>query len=128
MEELSNSFVKEHIERWINAWNHKDLKAVISMFANDIQFSSPKIKIVLPELNSEKIDNKNELERYWSKALEKFNSLHFIPKEYFFKGNTCVFEYIATFDGKTKFLAIEESEFKDKLIYKANAFYGSQID
>ena len=99
------------------------------MFADNIQFSSPKIKIVLPELNSEKIDNKKDLERYWSTALEKFDNLHFTPKEYFLKGNTCVLEYIATFDGKTKFLAIEESEFNDdNLIFKAIAFYGPQID
>jgi ketosteroid isomerase-like protein len=106
MEELSNLFIKAHIERWTNAWNNKDLKTVLSMFADNIQFSNPKIKIVLPELNSEKIDNKKDLERYWSTELEKFDTLHF-----------------ATFDGKTKFLALEESEFNDdNLIYKALAF------
>jgi ketosteroid isomerase-like protein len=128
MEELSDLF-KAHIEKWTNAWNNKDLKTVLSMFADNIQFSSPKIKILLPELNSEKIDNKKDLERYWSTALEKFDTLHFTPKEYFLKGNTCVLEYIATFDGKTKFLALEESEFNDdNLIYKALAFYEPQID
>jgi hypothetical protein len=99
------------------------------MFADNIQFSSPKIKILLPELNSEKIDNKKDLERYWSMELEKFDTIHFTPKEYFLKGKTFVLEYIATFDGKTKFLALEESEFNDdNLIYKALAFYEPQID
>jgi hypothetical protein len=129
MEELSNLFIKAHIERWTNAWNNKDLKTVLSMFADNIQFSSPKIKILLPELNSEKIDNKKDLERYWSMELEKFDTIHFTPKEYFLKGKTFVLEYIATFDGKTKFLALEESEFNDdNLIYKALAFYEPQID
>ncbi len=59
MEELSDLFIKAHIKRWTNAWN-KDLKTVLSMFTDNIQFSSPKIKIVLPELNSEKIDNKKD--------------------------------------------------------------------
>jgi hypothetical protein len=129
MEELSNLFIKAHIERWTNAWNNKDLKTVLAMFADNIQFSSPKIKILLPELNSEKIDNKKDLERYWSMELEKFDTIHFTPKEYFLKGKTFVLEYIATFDGKTKFLALEESEFNDdNLIYKALAFYEPQID
>jgi hypothetical protein len=128
MEELSDLF-KAHIEKWTNAWNNKDLKTVLSMFADNIQFSSPKIKILLPELNSEKIDNKKDLERYWSMELEKFDTIHFTPKEYFLKGKTFVLEYIATFDGKTKFLALEESEFNDdNLIYKALAFYEPQID
>ena len=26
MDEISDSFAKEHIEKWINAWNNKDLK------------------------------------------------------------------------------------------------------
>ncbi|MDQ6723773.1 MAG: nuclear transport factor 2 family protein [Thermoproteota archaeon] len=127
MNELSDLFVKEHIKRWIDAWNNKDLETVLSMFTDDIQFLSPKIRTILPELNSEKIDNKKDLKRYWSTALDKLNSLHFTSKEYFIKDNTCILEYIATFNGKTKFLAIEKSEFNDKLICNASAFYGPQI-
>jgi ketosteroid isomerase-like protein len=129
MKEISDSFAKEHIERWINAWNNKDLETVLSMFTEDIEFSSPKIKLITPQFNSEKVDNKQNLKHYWSTALQKLTSLHFTPKDYFIKGNICVLEYIATFDGKSKFLSIEKSEFKDdNKIYKANAFYGPQIE
>ncbi len=127
MNELSDSFVKEHIETWTNAWNNKDLKTVLSMYTDDIQFHSPKLKIVLPELNSEKLDNKKDLEYYWSIALKKFNNLHFTPKEYFIKGDICLFEYLTTFDGTSQFSVIEKFEFKDQLICKSSAFYGSQL-
>jgi hypothetical protein len=40
----SESFVKEHIGKWVNAWNNHDLKAVLSMYSDDIEFSSPKVK------------------------------------------------------------------------------------
>jgi len=129
MKEISDSFAKEHIERWINAWNNKDLETVLSMFTEDIEFSSPKIKLITPQFNSEKVDNKQNLKHYWSTALQKLISLHFTPKDYFIKGNICVLEYIATFDGKSKFLSIEKSEFNDdNKIYKASAFYGPQIE
>ena len=129
MKEISDSFAKEHIERWINAWNNKDLETVLSMFTEDIEFSSPKIKLITPQFNSEKVDNKQNLKHYWSTALQKLTSLHFTPKDYFIKGNICVLEYIATFDGKSKFLSIEKSEFNDdNKIYKASAFYGQQIE
>ena len=98
------------------------------MFSENIRSYSPKIKTVLPELNSEIIENKKDLENYWSIALNKFNNIHFTPKEYFIKNNVCILEYIATFDGKIKFLVIEKSEFKNNMIFKANAFYGSQND
>jgi ketosteroid isomerase-like protein len=127
--EISDSFAKEHIERWVNAWNNRDLETVLSMFTEDIEFSSPKIKVITPEFNSEKVNNKKDLKHYWSTAKEKLTSLHFTPKEYYVKGNACVLEYIATFDGKTKFLSIEKSEFNDdNLIYKASAFYGPQLE
>jgi ketosteroid isomerase-like protein len=129
VKEISDSFVKDHIQRWINAWNNKDLETVLSMFTEDIEFSSPKIKLIVPEFNSEKVNNKQDLKHYWSTALHKLTSLHFTPKEYFIKGNICVLEYIATFDGKTKFLSIEKSEFNDdNKIYKTSAYYGSQIE
>jgi len=129
VKEISDSFAKEHIQRWINAWNNKDLETVLSMFTEDIEFFSPKIKVITPEFNSEKVNNKQDLKHYWLTALQKLTSLHFTPKEFFIKGNACVLEYIATFDGKSKFLSIEISEFNDdSKIYKASAFYGSQIE
>ena len=129
MIEISDSFANEHIERWINAWNNKDLETVLSMFTENIEFSSPKIKVITPEFNSEKVNNKQDLKHYWSTALQILNVLHFTPKEYFIKGNICVLEYVATFDGKSNFISIEKSEFnEDNLIYKASAFYGPQIE
>ena len=129
VKEISDSFVKDHIQRWINAWNNKDLETVLSMFTEDIEFSSPKIKLIVPEFNSEKVNNKQDLKHYWSTALHKLTSLYFTPKEYFIKGNICLLEYIATFDGKNKFLSIEKFEFNDDhKIYKASAFYGPQIE
>ena len=128
MKEISDSFAKEHIERWINAWNNKDLEKVLSLFTENIEFYSPKIKVITPEFNSEKVNNKKDLKHYWSTALQKLNRIHFTSKEYYIKGNTCVLEYVATFDGKSKFLSIEKSEFNENnLIYKASAFYGPQL-
>jgi ketosteroid isomerase-like protein len=41
----SESFVKEHIEKWVNAWNNYDLKALLSIYSDDIELSSPKVKV-----------------------------------------------------------------------------------
>ena len=127
--EISDSFAREHIERWMNAWNNKDLETVISMFTENIEFYSPKIKVIIPKFNSEKINNKQDLRLYWGTALQKLTNLHFTEKEYYIKNNICVLEYIATFDGKTKFWSIEKSEFNDdNKIYKSSAFYGPQLE
>ena len=126
--DFSESFVKEHVEKWVNAWNNHDLKTVLSMYSDDIEFSSPKIKAVFPERKSSKITNKLELEEYWTKALKNYPNLHFIPKQTIFQGDLCILEYYAILDGKNKKVSvIEKFEFQDDgLIKKSSAFYGAE--
>jgi ketosteroid isomerase-like protein len=123
----SLSFAKEHIKKWINAWNNHDIKTVLSMYSDNIEFSSPKIKVVFPESKSSKISNKKDLEEYWSKALKNnFSNLHFTPKEIVVQGNICILEYYAELDGKNKTSVIEKFQFQDGIIKKSDVFYGSE--
>jgi ketosteroid isomerase-like protein len=123
----SESFVKEHIEKWVNAWNNHDLKAVLSMYSHDIEFSSPKVKVVYPERKQSKVTNKRELEEYWTNALKNYPNLHFTPKQIISQGNICVFEYYAVLDTPNKKTSvIEKFEFRDDgLINKSSGFYGA---
>jgi SnoaL-like domain len=124
---ISESFVKEHIEKWVNAWNGHDLKTVLSMYSDDIEFSSPKIKVLFPEHKMSKVTNKRELEQYWTKALKNYPNLLFIPKQTISQGNICVFEYFAILDGKIKTSVIEKFEFQDDgLVRKSSGFYGAE--
>jgi ketosteroid isomerase-like protein len=125
--DYSESFAKTHVEKWINAWNNHDLKTVLSLYSDNIEFSSPKIKVVFPERKSSKVTKKSELEEYWTKALKNFPSLHFIPKQTVIQGNVCVFEYYATLDGENKTSVIEKFEFQDDgLVKKSSVFYGAE--
>jgi len=68
-----------HVKRWIEAWNKHDLQTVLSMYSEEIEFSSPKIKAVFPERTTSKIKNKKDLEAYWSKALKNIlNSISYL--------------------------------------------------
>jgi ketosteroid isomerase-like protein len=125
--DYSESFAKTHVEKWINAWNNHDLKNVLSLYSDNIEFSSPKIKVVFPECKSSKVTNKSELEEYWAKALKNFPGLHFIPKQTVIQGNVCIFEYYATLDGENKTSVIEKFEFQDDgLVKKSSVFYGAE--
>jgi ketosteroid isomerase-like protein len=125
--DYSESFAKTHVEKWINAWNNHDLKNVLSLYSDNIEFSSPKIKVVFPERKSSIVTNKSELEEYWTKALKNFPRLHFIPKQTVIQGNVCIFEYYATLDGENKTSVIEKFEFQDDgLVKKSSVFYGAE--
>jgi len=78
---LSESFVNQHVKNWIDGWNNHDIKTVLSMYSENIEFSSPKVKVVFPDRTSSKINNKKELEEYWLKALKNdFPSLNLTPR------------------------------------------------
>ena len=121
------SFAKDHVEKWVNAWNNHDLKTVLTMYSDDIEFSSPKIKVIVPERKSSRITNKKELEEYWTRALNHFPNLRFIPKQTIIQGNLCIFEYYAILDEKHRTSVIEKFEFQeDGLVKKSSGFYGAE--
>ncbi len=124
---LSETFANQHMKKWIDGWNNHEIKTVLSMYSENIEFSSPKIKIVFPERKVSKINNKKDLEGYWSKALKNnFPSLRFTAKEVLVHNNKIILEYYATLDGEHKTSVIEKFEFKDGLITKSNVFYGAE--
>ncbi len=121
---LTESFVKEHIDKWISAWNTHDLKAILSLYSEDIEFRSPKIKSVYPDRATNIITNKKDLEEYFSLGLKKFSNLHFTPIDFAVKENHIILEYHGTLDNKIKWFVMEKFEFKDELIVKSSVFYG----
>jgi ketosteroid isomerase-like protein len=126
---ISKEFVQEHIDRWVRAWNSRDLAAVLAMYSDDVEFASPKIKVVMPEKSEGRVKGKKELEKYWSLALQKHHELHFTPVAFAINNdnNECFFEYSSLLNGQ-KTLVVEKfqlSDSKDGLIVRSSAFYGA---
>jgi hypothetical protein len=116
----------DHVKRWIEAWNKHDLQTVLSMYSEEIEFSSPKIKAVFPERTISKITNRKDLKEYWSKALKKYPKLNFVLKESIFHNNVCLIEYYAVLDGRTRTSVIEKFEMQNGLVIKSSVFYGAE--
>ena len=123
---ISESFAKDHVDRWITAWNNHDVAAVLSLYSEDIETHSPKINAVFPDRTAAKITNKQDLKNYFSLALKKFPNLHFTPTDFIIKGNQIILEYHGTPDGKTRWSVIEKHELKDGLIAKSDVYYGAE--
>ena len=58
---LSKIFADDPVKKWIEGWNNHDIKKLLSMYSENIEFSSPKIKIVFSDRNTLKIKNIKEL-------------------------------------------------------------------
>jgi len=84
---ISEAFVREHIDKWTKAWNSRNLAAVLAMYSDNVEFASPKIKIVIPKKTEAIAKGKEELEQYWSVALKKYQQLHFTPVTFAINSN-----------------------------------------
>ena len=61
---------------WIDAWNARDLDRILSHYADDIVFRSPRIALVTGDANCV-VRGRAQLEAYWCKALAMNPALHF---------------------------------------------------
>lgn len=66
----------EFANRWISAWNRRDVDAVLSYYADEVVFSSPTALRVVPESGGV-VRGKGALRSYWIRALEGNPDLEF---------------------------------------------------
>jgi hypothetical protein len=59
---------------WADAWNRRDLEAVLLHFADDAAFSSPR---ALEAVGAPTVRGRGDLLRYWQKALARVQRLEF---------------------------------------------------
>ncbi len=61
---------------WAKAWNDHDLAAILSHYAEDVVFHSPRIRAVTGE-DVDAVNGKDALRAYWAKALSLARDLYF---------------------------------------------------
>lgn len=114
MENVYN-FVKD----WIRVWNSRDISAILSHYADDVEVTSPMIRISGYSDNST-IKGKDEVGRYWKEALKKFPDLNFELIDYASGENCVTIFYISVSD----LLAMETLWLdKNRKIKKVNVCY-----
>jgi hypothetical protein len=66
-----NAFARE----WVDAWNRRDLPAVLGRYADDVRFVSPMAARVT---GNAVVVGKTALEAYWTAALTRAGDLKFV--------------------------------------------------
>ena len=73
---IDRPFAEHFAKEWIDVWNSHDLDAILSHYADDVVFRSPRIAQVMNE-PVDFVTGKPALARYWGKALSLAKDLHF---------------------------------------------------
>jgi len=66
------SFAKE----WIEAWNSHDLERILSHYADEVEVTTPMIKVAMG-VDDGTVRGKDAAREYWRAALQKVPDLHF---------------------------------------------------
>jgi hypothetical protein len=111
----AQKFAKE----WIESWNSHDLKNIMEHYSEDIEITTPMIKLA-GGIESGSLIGKQSVKEYWNKALTKFPELHFELIEVASSVNSVALYYKSIMDK----MAIEVMFFDDKgLVNKMIAHY-----
>lgn len=125
MPHLTHADLQRFAQDWIANWNRHDVIAVLSHFAEDAVFISPRAHAVT---GNARIEGKAALQRYWDKALAAVPDLHFELET-----TTCdepaqslVVHYTAHLGGK-RIKACEMMRFENGQQVYGEAYYGAAL-
>jgi hypothetical protein len=85
-------FAEQFSRAWVKAWNDHDLEAILSHYAQDVVFHSPRIRDVTGEA-VDGVSGKPALRAYWSKALELARDLFFEVDQVFLGSDALTIVY-----------------------------------
>ena len=73
---IERSWAEDFARDWCASWNARDLDALLSHYASNVVFRSPRIAVVMGE-GKTSVTGIGELRTYWRKALDAAQELHF---------------------------------------------------
>src|SRR6187431_1264513 len=92
--------------KWFDAFNNHNLEQLLSLYDDEAEHFSPKLKISKPETNG-LITGKESLSAWWQDAFNRFPSLHYKVTSLTANSDRVFMEYIRTVDGEQDFAVAE---------------------
>jgi ketosteroid isomerase-like protein len=123
---MTEAAAQRFASAWIEAWNGRDVEAVLSHYADDAVFVSPKAERFV---GSSRIEGKAALRAYWQTALTQLTSLRFTLDAAFWspRSQTLTVLYQAALGGAAPVRATEIMRFRDGRIVEGEGLYGATI-
>ena len=123
---MTRSEAQAFAERWVDAWNRRDIDAVLAHYVDDATFISPKAQTFV---GTPVVRGKDALERYWRTGSFKLQTIEFKLDRIVWDGDSheLVVLYEANLNG-TKSRACELMRFDDGgRQLSGEALYGAVI-
>ncbi len=109
--------------RWFDAFNTKQLEKLLSLYDDEAQHFSPKLKIRQPETKGLVI-GKEAMRAWWQDAFDRLPSLHYKVTSLTANTDRVFMEYIRQVDGEDDMLVAEVLEVRDGKIIASRVYHG----
>ena len=109
--------------KWFEAFNEHNLENLLSLYSDNAQHFSPKLKIRQPE-TSGLIIGKNALRTWWADAFERLSNLHYKVTSLTANEQRVFMEYIRQVPMENDMLVAEVLEIDKGLIIASRVYHG----
>jgi limonene-1,2-epoxide hydrolase len=108
---------------WFEAFNSHNLEKLLSLYDDEAEHYSPKLKIRQPESNG-LVVGKNALRNWWEDAFQRLPTLHYKVTSLTSDADRVFMEYIRKVDDENDMLVAEVLEIKEGKIIASRVYHG----
>ncbi len=109
--------------KWFDAFNNHQLEQLLSLYDDDAEHYSPKLKIRKPETQG-MIIGKQALREWWQDAFERLPSLNYKVTSLTANGDRVFMEYVRSVDGEENMLVAEVLIVREGKIIASRVYHG----
>jgi ketosteroid isomerase-like protein len=109
--------------KWFETFNNKELEKLLSLYDDDAEHFSPKLKTHQPETNGF-IKGKQALRQWWQDAFNRLPSLNYKVKSLTENGDCIFMEYTRTADGEDEMHIAEVLDIRQDKIVASRVYHG----
>jgi ketosteroid isomerase-like protein len=108
---------------WFEAFNSHNLEKLLSLYDDEAEHFSPKLKIRHPETNG-LVTGKKALRVWWQDAFDRLPTLNYKVTSLTSNSDRVFLEYIRTVANEDNMLVAEVLEIKEGLIVASRVYHG----
>ena len=109
--------------KWFDAFNQHKLEQLLSLYDDEAQHYSPKLKIRKPETNGF-VSGKQALREWWQDAFDRLPTLQYELTSLTANSDRVFMEYVRKVEGEADMLVAEVLEVKEGKIIKSRVYHG----
>ncbi|CAN1570238.1 SnoaL-like domain containing protein [Flavobacteriaceae bacterium] len=109
--------------KWFDAFNNHSLEQLLSLYDEEAEHFSPKLKIRKPETQG-LVSGKEALRAWWQDAFDRLPSLHYKVTSLTANADRVFMEYIRTVENEEDMLVAEVLVVKEDKIVASRVYHG----